>query len=231
MSDNTEFPKVELDPELSPWIQSLPGLGWPALRHPLVYAVPYFPEENDRLNKYYAHKKAEMYKARDDGDFTKFVFIHERPYRLEAFDEIESELDDKPYWEILSQIWTDTENFWQNMKMWKNFWRSDRPWRDSVMDDDEKKSFADLPEMITIYRGFTHGEAVNGLSWTLSKEKAVWFAKRFSTEERSHKHPPRIASTTINKSLAFAYLESRGEQEIVIDAETFINVIKIEKVK
>ena len=44
------------------------------------------------------------------------------------------------------------------------------------MDYDELNYFSNLPEKITIYRG---GVSKRGISWTLDKYIAEWFANRF----------------------------------------------------
>lgn len=225
---NDMFPEEELDPALKPYVTTINSLGWPALQHPLVYQVPYHEMENHRLNEYYRYKKEQCVKALDEGKYEKYIFLHERPYRLNAFDEVEHDLDDDQYWELLSGIWVDTENFWQNVDLWKYFWDASRPGREKVMDEDEKKIFDALPAEFVIYRGFTHEDAETGLSWTLDKKKAQWFAKRFSSAERDAKNPPKVASTKVSKDLIYAYLDSRGEKEIVVDPERFINPVKIE---
>jgi hypothetical protein len=51
--------------------------------------------------------------------------------------------------------------------------------REHLMDAEER---AALPDVVTILRGFTHAEGARGLSWTLDRERAEWFARRFRAQ-------------------------------------------------
>ena len=59
-----------------------------------------------------------------------------------------------------------------------------------------------------IYRGVK--EPKLGMSWTLSKSKAEWFATRFSDTGYLFK-------ATANKSDILCYTDNRGEKEIIIN--------------
>jgi 3-methyladenine DNA glycosylase Tag len=81
------------------------------------------------------------------------------------------------------------------------------------MDANDRKAFKRLPDEITIYRGILEGHTVNGLSWSLDRDKASWFAKRFT-----HYNLPHVLLTArAKKSDAHALLLGRKEDEIVID--------------
>jgi hypothetical protein len=43
----------------------------------------------------------------------------------------------------------------------------------------ERKELKQLPDEITIYRGISEGRTAKGMSWTLDREMAIRFAKRF----------------------------------------------------
>ena len=82
---------------------------------------------------------------------------------------------------------------------------------------------------INIYRGFGQNpdDEINreqGMSWTLSYEKAEWFAKRFMTDvgasldrDMESDIKPMVAEAICQKENVIAYFDSRDEQEIVID--------------
>jgi hypothetical protein len=59
---------------------------------------------------------------------------------------------------------------------------------------------------------------VRGFAWTLSTEKAVWFAKR---AEGFGLSDPTVYRTTIPHSRVLAYLNDRQEEEILCDVEGF----------
>jgi hypothetical protein len=62
---------------------------------------------------------------------------------------------------------------------------------------------------ITIYRGFNDYSREDGNSYTLSKEKAIWFAKRFS-EDVCYVNKYKLHITDV-----LAFITNRGEAEIV----------------
>ena len=49
-----------------------------------------------------------------------------------------------------------------------------------LMSDTELATYNALPEKVTLYRGEGSKSGVNGLSWSLNKEQAQWFADRFN---------------------------------------------------
>lgn len=206
------FKPEELHPELA--LHLVKCGRFPALRHPLVYDVPYFSALNARHNKMLACKKKELEKAQQAGDLSSYVWLHERPYRLQAFTDFQGEITDKDYWETLGSIWIDSENIWQNLKGWKALLSSSHPEREFFMDDGDRAALAKLraeKETVTVYRGH-QGLNRNGLSWTLDRDKARWFSRRLL----SGKKKGEVAERTVNLSDVFAYLGGRGEQEIIL---------------
>jgi hypothetical protein len=142
-----------------------------------------------------------------------YVFMYERPYRLHGFLQIMHHLDDKNYWELLGSIWSDSENIWQNFKVWLKLLADDRPGKEHFMDAEEREALAKLPDVLVVHRGYVKGKNKNGLSYTLSKEKAEWFAKRFSNGN------PAVCTRRVKKTDVLAYLTGRGEDEIVLKPE------------
>lgn len=59
---------------------------------------------------------------------------------------------------------------------------------------------------------------VEALSWSLSPEKAEWFATRFSSIKG------RVYSATIRKDDIFAYFGLRGEQEVIVNPDYLENI-------
>ena len=100
----------ELIPQLQPYLED--GVLGKQIRHPLVYQVPLW--SNGSANRMYLQKKAEVKLALKEKEWNRFVFLHERPYRLQAFLEIQDQLTDTQYWRLLADSWIDTENAWQN---------------------------------------------------------------------------------------------------------------------
>lgn len=208
------FKEVPLDPELKMYLRRLGAKGWQCIQHPLVYAVPYTPNTNNMYNKQLEWKKQMLEEAKSSGNLRAWVFAHERPYRLDAFRRWPLPMTDQDYWETLGAIWSDSENIWQHLSQWKIYLSSSRPGKEWFMDEEEREAFEKLPENLTIYRGYQKWRNKRGLSWTLNKDKAVWFSRRFVTRERRDK--AAVDRRVVPKSSVFAYLTGRGEEEIIL---------------
>ncbi len=202
----------ELLPELRPYLEQ--GAMGEQLRHPLIYQVPLI--NNGAANQIYKFKVEETQRALAEGNYNKYVWLHERPYRFDAFVEVADKMTDRRYWETLSTIWSDTENGWQNLSEWERLFDSDRPERRYVMDEEEFFYYEKLPDSVTVYRGCQKNQNENGLSWTFDKEKAQFFATRL-------KKNGIVLERTVSKNQIVAVLLGRGEQEAIITERSFAN--------
>jgi hypothetical protein len=194
-----------LHPDLLPYLETSRG-EWEMLRHPLVYQVPF--RSNGSANAQYAQKLKALKEAVGSWKWSEYVFLHERPYRVAAFKDIQKQLGDATYWQLLTQIWVDTENQYAYLKDWKKLLASDRGDRHDMMNDEDRQALRSLPDEVTIYRGCQKGLNENGLSWTLDKSKAEFFANRFGKKGI-------ILERKIPKSEIVALLTVRGETEII----------------
>lgn len=70
-------------------------------------------------------------------------------------------------------------------------------------------TYESLPEQIKIYRGEQFGGNRKGLSWTMDRNIAEWFAKRFQKNGY-------VKSGIAYKDDILAYFNCRNEKEIVI---------------
>jgi predicted ABC-type ATPase len=199
-----------LDKDLEDFVEFNNQLGMPIVRHPLVMWIgPMMP---GIINKQYKQKLEAVAKAKQEKNWTSYIQLHERPYRLDAFMNIKDEMSDADYWSKLSDIWVDSENIWQNMNLWKSVLSSKRPNRQNMMTVDEQKELASMPDKIDIYRGFVEGKNKNGFSWTTDRAKAEWFSSRLAGDGEN----PLVAEARVNKKDVVAYFSRRGESEIVL---------------
>jgi len=174
------------------------------------YVVDFYtgvPEHNNFLNKRYKRNKEKAEKALQDHDYRSYINLHAKPYRLDPLLEIfnMADVEDKIKAELLSDTWTLIEQPSVNMKHWVKLFKYFKKRKELLMTEEELEFFNNLPEEITIYRG---SEYIKGISWTLSKEKAEWFAKRFEINGK-------VFEKTVNKSDCLCYLNHREEQEII----------------
>lgn len=208
MNDNDFLNMISTPEELHPELKKHLSQGrmFEVLQHPLVYSVPYTAALNALHNKQFELKKELLKQAISKKDFHKAVYLHERPWRLQAFYEYEENMSDDVYWKLLGGIWVDTENFFQNAELWHEMITSERPGRHNLMDADEIEILKNLPKTMTIYRGTDLN--VNSMSWTRNLKTARWFAKRCQG---------RVYRAKVHKEQIIAYFGGRNEQEIVVD--------------
>lgn len=155
-------------------------------------------------------------------DFGRISMMINTPWKLTLLKYAKDYLDDKTFTVYLADFWVTSEN--PNMDAnvsikefisW--FKRADKK---VLMDKEDYEVWQALPEEFTVYRGVSQNRAEYGLSWTRNLKTAEWFANRFG---EGH-----VLSATINKKHALAYLNSRGEDEIVVDVLAIKSKIKTE---
>jgi hypothetical protein len=200
------FKEVELRPELQEYYSVSNGI--PMIKHPLCFSIFHVPQQNYRMNQYYEWKTSAVQEALERKEYDTYVFLHERPYRLEAFTEIERYLKDEHYWKLLGEVWVDSENIWQNKVAWGYLLMSDRSGKENFMNEDERAEFEKLPDEFTIYRGYQPRKNKTGFSYTTDEKKAIWFANRFYKDGE-------VLSRKVKKCKVFAYLTRRNESEII----------------
>jgi hypothetical protein len=137
----------------------------------------------------------------------------QRPYRLDALLECQRlGATGSAYWELVGHVWTDSENVFQHIRKWKRVWSHNPALREFCMEEEEREALAALPDDLTVWRGTAHQRSIRGLSWTLDRDKAIWFAKRFSMLPRL---TPRLVEGFVHKRHVLAYFGGRKEKEIV----------------
>lgn len=211
-----------LHPDLAAHLEHTELFGT-SLRHPLVYSIIHTPGMNALVNKQYAHKRAALTKAELDADWLTYVFLHERPYRLDALIDLDNRhgITGEDYWPLVGRIWTDSENIWQNYCAWQEVLTDSRNDRQLIMDDTDQQVYNELPETFTIHRGYNHDDLdwQLGMSWTLDQRRAHWFAKRYPQKGKSI-----VATGTAKREDVIAYFGSRNEQEIVIMPDDLLDI-------
>jgi hypothetical protein len=147
------------------------------------------------------------------------VFQCGRAERMERFLSVLdgcAEWTDQQRWTMLREVWEDTEGAGHYLQFWQALWNGPRC--EHAMTDDERAALAATPDQITIYRGVSdhwgHGckRHCGGLSWTFDRDKALWFAKRFTAAPTVG----WLATVTLPKSMVRAYLTGREEAEVIV---------------
>jgi len=203
MTKDDWFSKKEtLHPELRPFVR--PGPLGDMIHHKLVIELIFMPEHCAYINRFYEQKKHQLLEAFQNQDFIRWVFLHERPYRLQAFQDVAEQLSPTDYEALLAQIWIDTENAYEMVNDWECIWENiEKTIFDGI---DAETRFQNLPERIRIRRG-TSGDRDEWMSWTLDAKIAMKFANRFGKG--------KVVWGWIDKSDVKAFFTGRGEEEIV----------------
>ena len=181
------------------------------IRHPFIYSVPHFEGQNALLNKQLEVKSKYAKELLEKKEFFSFVFLHEKPHRMNAFIEVKDKLNDKDYWSIALSVWTNSENIWQNKKEWKKLLTDKQRYstKHLFMSDEDRDMFNQLPKNVLVYRGYHQGLNEIGYSYTLDQEIANRFTK-------GHKKIGKVLSRVVSKDKIFAYTNERNEQEIIL---------------
>ncbi len=211
-----------LRPELKKWLEESEAFGQ-VLKHPLVFGIPYIEQMNAVYNEQLKYKKQHVAKATIEKNWYSYIFLHERPYRFNALHGIKDQVEnDKEYWELVSSVWTDTENLWQVQDLLSDLITANRTSRQCMMDEEEERFLKEMPDDFLIYRGHQENNQ-KGYSWTLSFWKAKWFANRFGQGE--------VSEALCNKESAIALLMGRGETEIAVHPNNLQYISKIQPYK
>jgi hypothetical protein len=79
------------------------------------------------------------------------------------------------------------------------------------MDEGERAVLKALGDAVVIYRGYDHRNGAKGLSWTLSRPQAEWFANRWG------RRTAMVATGSVEQRHILAHFRGRNEDEIVVD--------------
>jgi len=196
---------------LEPYVTEGKFLG-KMIHHPLIIETLFDPNRCALINERYRLKMEALAKAKTENKWSSYVFLHERPYRVDALCRaigLGAQIDP----DLVSEVWIDSENIWQHKQTWQTIWKA-LPDPHMTMDDNERAVYNLMPDKISIHRGIRHkGHNRRGMSWTRDKERASWFANRWKGQKGLQ---PVVLSTEVKKKDILAYFNGRGEEEVVI---------------
>jgi len=206
-----------IDEELKDYAYEDPLFGQ-SIKHPLFFWIaPITPEVTDFINASFAQKRASAEEALAKKNWGRYIYLHERPYRIDAFEDVMDEMTDQEYWSRLSNIWVDSENIGAQPDRWRDLLMSERGSRESFMNENERAELAKLPQKFTVYRGYSENDQEEfGMSWSTDAGVAEWFARRFARENEKI----IMEEMEVSKDDVLAYLTRRGEEEIILDMRT-----------
>jgi hypothetical protein len=155
--------------------------------------------------------------ALDRGDFEEYLELHGGHERLPAFVEFLAEwghgsVPDADYWRLLAFTWQHHDFVYHSLAVWRMLFRSPRPGREHLMTSSERERLAALPERVTAHRGFSDRRGRAGIAWTLDREGAELFARRFESLQGG----AYVATVTVPRERVLAYFGERNESEILL---------------
>lgn len=206
----------ELHPDLQPYVRETSQIGR-VLHHPLLIHVMFSEPLHRLANRQYVSKKEAVAKALAAGDYHRIMWLYERPYRLDALLAHRDAMlaaDADAFWVTFSALWRDCENVHESFNDWDGLWREPDAYR--AMTLEERSALKAMPETITVWRGGFDASIVEGLSWSVSRERAEWYAHRFAN---GNDRTPVLARAVIRRDDVRAYLTGRNEEEIVALSE------------
>lgn len=233
-ADSEDEARSRLIPELRDHFRVLPD-SW-IINHKWVIHPLYSGSKMDAdyVKSFYLQKKKQVEKAVKEGDLSRIVMLHERPYRLEAYLRYRyscliHHLRSRGSYErwpfvdgdVVRYIWTDTESMHRDLGLWARVLDTQEliSGCDSIMNDKDRsfmnRIFPDEKTEVEVYRGGNEENKMS-YSWTTSLEKAKWFAHRFGNPEGDEDLDPKVYSVKVNRANVHFCTMSRGECEVVL---------------
>lgn len=193
----------------------------PVIQHPFFNSPIVIDEENGNIlnilenkNEYLLAIKEMKNKIDKSKNYIQLLELITKPYKLVFFKYTNEYLNEKDFSKCLIDIWITDEYANQNTDVSKDelikfFKKASKTF---IMNKEEFNVFSTLNNNVTVYRGITdyNKDNIRALSWTLDKEKAIWFANRFLGKGYIYK-------AKINKEDILAYCDQRNEKEIILD--------------
>lgn len=158
----------------------------------------------------------EVAAARLAGDWDRFVFLHRSREWLDAFEAHAPEMSDAAYWPLLTKIYSTYSTVTWAKNRFLALFHAQRLGREASMCHISQDVFDALPSEVRVYRGFAGGDGL-GMSWTLSRRIAKFFAYRAQEWRGSSTEQPTVMSGVATKTDILTVICSRGEYEVVID--------------
>lgn len=96
--------------------------------------------------------------------------------------------------------------------------------KDKLMDEGELHKYNALPDTVTVYLGCRTAGVAKGMSWTLSEDKARWFADRCALLSSGAGQGAMVYRAQIKKEDIVGYLDGRGEREVIVDYRKLLDL-------
>lgn len=213
---------ADLDPELAECIHKVGDTDISMIAHPLIHEVFYTPLLNGHYNNRLVLKRKLITECIKKKQWGKAIFLHERPYRIEAFMSLVCKMQTKQLNKLFAEVYVDSENLFQSHEVIQFLIRTKALKPKYMLNKKEMDFLKNLPAQIRVYRGYqvrADFNNIKGYSWTLSRNTAWWFANRLSGNCK-----PCVATGIVNKKAILGVFLGRGENEIFVDPEDVMEI-------
>lgn len=167
-------------------------------------------------------KKEIVQRLKKQNTVVGLLMMISKSYRFTFLDHIKAYLNNDDLAVCLRYVWKNSEytncgSVFTKKQLLSLFRKSTKG---KLMDEDELSVFQELPERTIIYRGVTsvNCKDMKVFSWTLSLERAKWFASRFDDTIQE------VFQAELSKEGVLAYFSD--EEEIVANPFMLENIIK-----
>ena len=142
--------------------------------------------------------------------------------RLPAFLEIADRMARRDALRLLGEIWSICDNI-SEYAFELEWWLVSTQTQPAMMSPAERKAFAALPEIVTVYRGADRGVNEDGVCWSLDRS----IAERFPFLMRYKAARPVLVTGAVPKSLIVALKLDREESEIISTDVDVVSVVDL----
>ena len=152
---------------------------------------------------------------RADGLCSLLMLIRD-PYKMLWFSMAAPSIGDpEQYADILKDCWVSEE--WPNRDV-----NVDMDWMVRLFRGADRALMVPewFPESMRVYRGVNMGGSPYGMSWTVVRDIARWFADRFGDDGE-------VYELEVPRENVLAYIEERGENEVVVDTRGIEHLIQL----
>lgn len=177
------------------------------------------------LDELIDRKRRSAEKALEEGKASRYVFAHERGYRMGKLMELAEEgffdgttRREVEFWKLASEVWTDAE-FDEDDPCWSELMDCGVANRWAMTEGKDRRALRAMGDFVRVYRGVQSWSetgaleyAHTGWSWTFSPKTARFFARRWLNDGKE----PFVIRADVPKDLVQAYLTGRGEREVLI---------------
>jgi len=188
--------------------------GPPMLAHPFCRQLAFDLDRCALIHREIDELSAMAAEFLQQGQWEDFIVCHTPPHRIAAFRKLlrthAAKLSDEEYWRNLRMIYEEAANPSAHWVTFRQLFRSRRKKREHLMNPRERDMLRRLPDSLTVYRGYARfgGE---GMSWTLDRRVADWFAHR-----DSGRGEPRVITGEVRRDDVLALITTTNEAELLV---------------